>query len=71
MWLVEIVDQLLGGDLDRYGIEPHDVTACSASSRRRSCTPASGHLIGNTIPFLMLGAAIALERPGAGGRGSR
>jgi hypothetical protein len=41
MWVLEIIDSVLGGRLDALGIEPRRWRACPASSSRRSCTAGS------------------------------
>src|SRR3954447_25368150 len=61
MWLAEAVDQVLGGRLDRYGIEPHDVDGLAGIVAAPFLHAGWSHLIGNTIPFLALGAVIALS----------
>jgi membrane associated rhomboid family serine protease len=61
MWIVEIVDQILGGDLDQYGIEPHQADGLVGIVFAPFLHAGFGHLIGNTIPFLILGATIALS----------
>jgi membrane associated rhomboid family serine protease len=61
MWAVEIVDQVLGGDLDQYGIEPHDADGLIGIVTSPFLHAGFGHLIGNTIPFLLMGATIALS----------
>jgi membrane associated rhomboid family serine protease len=61
MWVEEIVDQVLGGDLDQYGIKPHDVDGLSGILFAPFLHAGFGHLIGNTVPFLVLGAVIALS----------
>src|SRR3954470_16689605 len=61
MWLVEVVDQVLDGRLDRYGIEPHDVDGLAGIVSAPFLHAGFGHLIGNTLPFLALGAVIALS----------
>jgi membrane associated rhomboid family serine protease len=61
MWLVEVVDRVLGGRLDRYGIEPHDVDGLAGIVAAPFLHAGWSHLIGNTIPFLALGAVIALS----------
>ncbi|UGS36586.1 hypothetical protein DSM104329_02994 [Capillimicrobium parvum] len=61
MWLAEIVDTALGGDLDQYGIEPHDGDGLIGIATAPFLHAGFGHLIGNTIPFLILGASIALS----------
>ena len=61
MWVVEILDQIIGGDLDQYGIEPHDSDGLIGILFAPFLHGGFGHLIGNTVPFLLLGAAIALS----------
>lgn len=61
MWVLEIVDQLSGSDLDRYGIEPRDVDGLGGIVAAPFLHAGFDHLIGNTIPFLILGAVIALN----------
>src|SRR4051794_26873151 len=61
MWVVEVVDQILGGRLDRYGIEPHDVDGLAGIVAAPFLHAGWGHLIANTVPFLALGAVIALS----------
>ena len=60
MWVSEIVDVGLGGRLDRYGIEPRDVEALPAIVSSPFLHAGFGHLIGNTIPLLVMGLGIAL-----------
>lgn len=59
MWAVEIVD-LVAGDLDAYGIRPRDAEGLVGVLTAPVLHAGFGHLIGNTIPFLALGATIAL-----------
>jgi membrane associated rhomboid family serine protease len=61
MWCVEVIDSVAGGDLDRHGIEPHDPDALPAIAAAPFLHAGWGHLIGNTIPFLILGFTIALS----------
>src|SRR3954471_12492900 len=63
MWVVEIIDQVFSGaDLDQYGIRPHDAPDGLIGIATAPFLHAGfGHLIGNTIPFLVLGAMIALS----------
>lgn len=61
MWVVEVVDSLSGGDLEQHGIEPHDPDALPAIAAAPFLHGSWAHLIGNTVPFLILGAAIALS----------
>jgi membrane associated rhomboid family serine protease len=60
MWIVEIIDQVAGGRLDRYGIEPRELDGLDGVAFAPFLHAGFDHLIGNTIPFLLLGFAIAL-----------
>jgi membrane associated rhomboid family serine protease len=60
MWVVEIVD-LVAGDLDSAGIQPRDPDGLVGIVAAPFLHGGFGHLIGNTIPFVVLGAAIALS----------
>jgi membrane associated rhomboid family serine protease len=60
MWVVEVVDQLADGRLDAYGIVPRDVDGLDGVVFAPFLHAGWDHLIGNTIPFLVLGFAIAL-----------
>ena len=59
MWVVEILDHA-AFDLDQYGIEPRDVDGLIGVVAAPFLHAGFGHLIGNTIPFLFLGAVIAV-----------
>jgi membrane associated rhomboid family serine protease len=59
MWALEFVD-LLGANLDSDGIHPRDVDGLPGIALSPFLHAGFGHLIGNTIPFLLLGATIAL-----------
>jgi membrane associated rhomboid family serine protease len=59
MWVVEIVDAV-AGDLDSAGIRPRDADGLVGIVLAPFLHGGFGHLIGNTIPFLVLGAGIAL-----------
>lgn len=61
MWVVEVIDQIAGGSLDQYGIEPHRVDGLVGIFTAPFLHAGFGHLIGNTVPFLVLGATIALS----------
>lgn len=60
MWLTEVVDQLVGG-LDALGIEPRSVDGLSGVVLAPFLHLGFGHLISNTLPFLAMGALIALS----------
>jgi membrane associated rhomboid family serine protease len=61
MWVVEIVDQLDGRKLEQYGIEPHRLEGLVGVITAPFLHAGFGHLIGNTLPFLILGFTIALS----------
>jgi membrane associated rhomboid family serine protease len=60
MWGLEIVDTALGNDLDAYGIHPRDAEGLPEIVSAPFLHAGFGHLIGNTLPFATMGAAIAL-----------
>jgi len=60
MWIVEGIDQIAGGRLDAQGIEPRDIDGLDGILYAPFLHGGFDHLIGNTIPFLLLGFAIAL-----------
>ena len=59
MWAVEVVD-IVAGDLDASGIRPRDPDGLVGVLVSPFLHGGFAHLIGNTIPFAVLGAAIAL-----------
>lgn len=61
MWVAEIVDAIIGGDLDQYGIEPHDADGLIGILTAPFLHAGFDHLIGNTVPFLVLGFVIAFN----------
>jgi membrane associated rhomboid family serine protease len=63
MWVVEVVDVALDHRLDRYGIEPRDVDGLDGIVAAPFLHVGFGHLVANTIPFVVMGAVIALEGP--------
>jgi membrane associated rhomboid family serine protease len=60
MWMTEVVDQIGFGDLDEYGIHPRDAGGLPEILSAPFLHVGFGHLISNTAPFLVMGAAIAL-----------
>ena len=60
MWVVEIVD-VVAGDLDSAGIRPRDPEGLVGIATAPFLHAGFGHLFGNTIPLLILGAVIALS----------
>lgn len=61
MWGAEVVDALPGVDLDAWGIRPRSWRGLAGIAFAPFLHAGFGHLIGNTIPFAVLGAVIALE----------
>jgi len=61
MWAEEIVDTALGGDLDRFGIRPRHLDGLDGVVLSPFLHGGFGHLVANTVPFLVLGGAIALS----------
>jgi membrane associated rhomboid family serine protease len=60
MWIVEIADQVASLPMARYGIEPRDPDGLDGIVFAPFLHASWNHLIGNTVPFLLLGVAIAL-----------
>jgi len=60
MWLSEIIDAVAGGRLDQWGIKPHDPEGLIGVLTAPFLHGGFDHLIGNTVPFIGLGFAIAL-----------
>ena len=60
MWATEIVDSIGFGNLDRHGIHPRDADGLAQIVAAPFLHVGFGHLISNTLPFLVLGATIAL-----------
>jgi membrane associated rhomboid family serine protease len=60
MWLAEVVDVVAGGRLDEYGIHPRDVNGLPEIVSAPFLHAGFGHLVSNTVPFVIMGAAIAL-----------
>jgi membrane associated rhomboid family serine protease len=61
MWVLEIVDVALDHRLDEYGIEPRDPDGLDGVIAAPFLHVGFGHLIGNSIPFVVMGVVIAFE----------
>jgi len=61
MWVVEVVDTIDHHKLDQYGIEPHDTDGLIGIVTAPFLHAGFGHLIGNTVPFVVMGVLIALS----------
>jgi len=60
MWAVEVVDLVPGTEIDQWGIRPRTARGLAGIGLAPFLHVSFGHLIANTIPFALLGAAIAL-----------
>ncbi|MEA2316849.1 MAG: hypothetical protein QOD44_1038 [Solirubrobacteraceae bacterium] len=60
MWVVEVLDAA-GAHLDANGIHPRDPDTLPDIAFAPFLHAGWGHLIGNTVPFVVLGGAIALS----------
>jgi membrane associated rhomboid family serine protease len=63
MWILEILDVALDHRLDRYGIEPREADGLDGVVTAPFLHVGFGHLIANTIPFVVMGVVIAFEGP--------
>jgi membrane associated rhomboid family serine protease len=64
MWAVELVNVLDSYRLDRDGIRPRNVSRLDGVLFAPFLHLSFSHLLGNTIPFVILGLAIALAGAG-------
>lgn len=61
MWLLEIVDFVLGGALDRWGIRPRTLEGLGHILTAPWIHAGFGHLIANSIPLAVLGFLVLLR----------
>ena len=61
MWAVEVVDVIADHRLDQYGIEAREPEGLDGIVTAPFLHVGFGHLLGNTIPFVIMGLLIALE----------
>src|SRR6266566_3571832 len=61
MWVVEVIDSLDSHKLDQWGIKPHHLDGLVGVATAPFLHVSFNHLISNTVPFLVLGFAIALN----------
>lgn len=61
MWVSEIVDSIANHRLDDYGIIARKVSGLDGIVFSPFLHGGFGHLMGNTVPFLVLGAIIAFN----------
>lgn len=60
MWGLEVVDVADGHSLDAYGIHPRSTAGLGEIVSAPFLHVGFGHLLSNTIPFAVMGVAIAL-----------
>jgi membrane associated rhomboid family serine protease len=60
MWVSEIADVIAGHRLDQYGIEPRDGDGLVGIVTSPFLHGGFGHLVSNTVPFIVMGLVIAL-----------
>ncbi|MQY04867.1 rhomboid family intramembrane serine protease [Actinomadura macrotermitis] len=61
MWVLELADYALGGTLDQFGIHAHDVNDLPDIFTAPFMHGSIGHLMGNTLPFVILGFLAAMR----------
>ncbi|ACY95871.1 Rhomboid family protein [Thermomonospora curvata DSM 43183] len=61
MWVLEALDYALGGALDRYGIRSYDLGELPDIFTAPFLHGGFGHLMANTMPFLVLGFLAAVR----------
>jgi membrane associated rhomboid family serine protease len=60
LWVIEIVDVVGGGDLDRYGIEPRSEDGLVGIALAPLLHSGWTHLEANSVPLLVLGLIVAV-----------
>lgn len=61
MWVSEVIDTIADHRLDKYGIVARQVDGLDGVVFSPFLHGGFGHLMGNTVPFLILGAIIAFN----------
>lgn len=61
MWIVEVIDAIANQRLDQFGIVPRQVSGLDGIVFSPFLHSGFGHLLSNTVPFLILGFVIALS----------
>jgi len=62
MWVLEILDLVLGGALNQFGIRPHSIVGLRGILFAPFLHGSLLHLIANTVPFVILGWLVMLRR---------
>ncbi len=61
MWIVDIVDVLDNHGLEEHGIRPRDLEGLQGVLFAPFLHADLGHIVGNSVPFLIFGTVIALS----------
>jgi membrane associated rhomboid family serine protease len=61
MWVVEVVDLAFDAGLDQYGIEAREAEGLDGVVTAPFLHVGFGHLLANTVPFVVMGVVIAFE----------
>lgn len=61
LWVLEVVDLLLGNPLDSYGVRPRSDEGLLGIVLAPLLHGGFGHLVSNTLPLLVLGFLVALS----------
>ncbi len=61
MWVSEFLDTIVSHRLDRYGVQPRSIVGLRGIPFAPFLHVGWQHLIGNTVPFVILGVLIALS----------
>lgn len=64
MWVVEVINAFDHYHLNSLGIEPRDADGLTGVVASPFLHASWGHLIGNTLPFVVMGFAVALKGAG-------
>ncbi len=64
MWLVEIFDRIFPGQWERFGLRAWDYSSLPGIVLAPLLHSEWNHLIGNSVPFLVLGMLVAFEGAG-------
>lgn len=63
LWFIEMIDALLlGGALDQFGIQPRTLTSLPSVLVAPLLHAGFGHLLANTLPFIVLGWLVMWRR---------
>src|SRR5690606_32745062 len=61
MWAIQIVDAILPGSFTRFGLRSWDLSGLPGLALGPLLHSGWPHLIGNTLPLLVLGCLVAVE----------